>query len=107
MVKRNTGRKRSGRTLPAGYTVEAAGVMAVVFFTIMILVGHAFRIHAETTEVFLLHESVERMRHAIESADEKEITMDAQGCGWSLTISAPVFRPENTLRAWSLAEERK
>lgn len=93
--------------LCAGYTVEAAGVMAVVFFTIMVLIGQAFRIHAETTGVFLLHESVERTRHAIESIDEREITMDAQGRDWSRTITAPVFRPENTLRAWCLTEEKQ
>lgn len=93
--------------LRAGYTVEAAGVMAVVFFTIMVLIGQAFRIHGETTGVFLLHESVERTRHAIESIDEREITMDAQGGGWSRTIIAPVFRPENTLRAWCLTEGKQ
>lgn len=94
-------------SLPAGYTVEAAGVMAVVFFSIMVLVNQAFRIHAETTGTFGLHEAVERDRHAILHTDEDEITMETQGGAWEREITATVFRPEETLRAWSLTEEQE
>lgn len=106
-TRKNAEEKICGRSLRAGYTVEAAGVMAVVFFTIMILIGHAFRIHAEVKGIFLLHESVERTRHAMESVDEREVSMETQGRDWECSITAPVFRPENTMRAWSLTEGRK
>lgn len=94
-----------GTGLEAAYTVEAAGVMAVVLFTVMILINQAFRIHAETTGYFALHEVVERERHAVENRDEAEIVRQAEGSHWSLEITAPVYRPENSLRLWSLAED--
>lgn len=94
-----------GRGLRAGYTVEAAGVMALVLTTIMVLIGQAFRIHAETAGAFSLHEAVERKRHAIESVSGREITMEAQGERWNLKITSKVFRPEEILRMWSLVEE--
>lgn len=95
----------TGRSLAAGYTVEAAGVMAVVLFTIMILVNQAFRIHAETVGYFRLHTQVEWDRHAVENVEEDEVCRQAAGSGWELEITAPVFRPENSLRLWSLAED--
>lgn len=91
--------------LRAEYTVEAAWVMAVVFFTIMILINQAFRIHAETVGNFMLHETVEKERHAVENRDEAEVVRRAGGSQWDLEITAPVFRPENSLRMWSLAED--
>ena len=101
-------KERAGyQSLPAGYTVEAAGVMAVVFFTIMVLMNQAFRIHAETKGVFGLHEAVERERHAILHTEETEITMETQGGAWEREITAAVFRPEETLRAWSLTKEQE
>ncbi len=95
------------KELPAGYTVEAAGVMSVVLFTIMVLIGQAFQIRAETSGAFALHEAVEQKRHAVEQIEEQEITMETQGSNWQLEITAPVFRPEDDLRAWSLVEERE
>ena len=91
--------------LRASYTVEAAGVMAVVFFTIMILMNQAFRLHAETVGNFVLHAAVEQERHAVENRTEAEVVRQAEGRDWSLEITAPVFRPENSLRMWSLAED--
>ncbi len=91
--------------LRAGYTVEAAGVMATVFFVIMILMNQAFRLHAETVGYFALHERVEQERHAVENKKETEIVERADGKSWDLEITAPVFRPENSLRLWSLAED--
>lgn len=93
------------KCLRASYTVEAAGVMAVVLFTVMILVNQALSLHAETTGGFALHEEVERERHAVEQIEELDITRQAEGRQWSLEITAPVFRPENSLRMWSLAED--
>lgn len=93
------------RALAAEYTVEAAGVMAVVLFTIMILMNQAFRLHAETTGYFSLHEAVEKERHAVDNRDEAEIVRKAAGSHWNLEIAAPVYRPENSLRMWSLAED--
>ncbi|MGN0158664.1 MAG: hypothetical protein ACI39W_05925 [Brotaphodocola sp.] len=93
--------------LQAGYTVEAAGVMAVVFFTLMVLIGQAFRIHAEVSGSFALHKEVEQKRHAIAQIDEQEITLETSGRDWNLEICAPVFRPEEKLRAWSLVEEQE
>lgn len=91
--------------LAAEYTVEAAGVMAVVLFTIMILINQAFRLHAETVGCFSLHEAVERERHAVDNREEAEIVRQAEGSHWDLEITAPVYRPENSLRMWSLAED--
>ncbi len=104
MKKKNGKRKQE---LPAGYTVEAAGVMSVVLFSIMVLIGQAFRIHAETKGAFGLHTAVEHKRHEIDQIEEQEIIMETSGNGWQLEICVPVFRPEDELRAWSIVEERK
>lgn len=93
------------RKVQAGYTVEAAGVMTLVLVTIMVLMNQAFRIHAETAGVFALHEAAEKKRHAIESVSEKEVIMSMHRHNWNLEITAPVFRPEETLRMWSLTED--
>ena len=90
--------------LPAAYTVEAAGVMAVVLFTIMTLIGQAFRMQAETLGIFGLHLQVETERHKIENSEEFKIIEVVEGNGWSLEFSAPVYRPEKFLRMWSLTE---
>lgn len=95
------------KSLQAGYTVEAAGVMAVVLMTIMVLMSQAFRIHAEVAGKFALHETAERMRHQIEKKDERDVTVETKGNGWELEITAPVFRPEETMRLWSLTEEKQ
>lgn len=93
------------RTVRASYTVEMAGVMAVVLFTILILLNRAFGFQAETVGYFRLHETVEKERHLIQNMEEKEIKREDSGNGWELEITAPVFRPENSLRIWSLAED--
>lgn len=95
------------KELQASYTVEASGVMSVVLFTIMVLIGQAFQIHAETSGAFALHEAVEQKRHAVEQIEEQEIIMETKGSDWQLEITAFVFRPEDDLRAWSLVEERE
>lgn len=104
-MKENKQAKKRKAALQASYTVEAAGVMATVFFIIMLLMNQAFRLHAETLGNFSLHEAVERERHAVENKKEAEVVSQAEGRDWSLEISAPVFRPENSLRLWSLAED--
>lgn len=105
MRKRRCREKQEARrTLPAVYTVEAAGVMAAVLFTIMTLIGQAFRIQAKTLGNFGLHLQVEAERHKIENSEKLKITEAAEGNGWSLEISAPVYRPERFLRMWSLTE---
>lgn len=91
--------------LPASYTVETAGVMAVVLFTIMILMGQALRLSGETRGMFQLHEQVERVRHEPEHKEDRTISIQSGGNGWNLEITAPVFRPENFLRLWSLAQD--
>lgn len=97
---------RLGRpALAASYTVEVAGVMAAVFLIIMILMNQAFRLQGETVGYFALHEAVERERHAVDNKKEAEVTKSADGNGWDLEITAPVFRPEDSLRMWSLAED--
>ena len=79
--------------------------MATVFFIIMILMNQAFRLHAETVGYFALHETVERERHLVDNKKESEVVEYADGTGWNLEITAPVFRPEDSLRMWSLAED--
>lgn len=91
--------------LRASMTVEAAGVMAVVLITLMILMGQAMNWSARASGSFALHETVERERHQIEHAEEEQIKEHANGNSWSLEITAPVFRPEKMLRMWSLAED--
>lgn len=93
------------KRLCASITVEAAGVMAVVLFTIMVLMGQAMSWSARAAGMFALHETVERERHQIEHAEERIIKRQAEGNGWNLEISAPVFRPETALRMWSLVED--
>ncbi|MGL5435906.1 MAG: hypothetical protein ACRDBO_10980 [Lachnospiraceae bacterium] len=92
------------KKLQAGYTVEAAGVMAAVLFTIMIIIRAAFSLQAEVRGIMGVHYQVEAERHAVASREEKQIEKAAQGKGWSITISAPVFRPEQSLRLWSIME---
>lgn len=97
-------RSERKRTLPGSYTVEAAGVMAVVLLTIMILLNQAFHMRAEAVGVFTVHETVERDRHALEYMNEKNINRKNSGMRWSLDLTVPVFRPEESLRLWSLME---
>lgn len=92
------------REVAASYTVETAGVMAVILLVVMILLNQAFHVRGETVGKFVVHQDVERERHLIENQDEQEITRQSQGIRWSLELTAPVFRPENSLRMWSLAE---
>lgn len=92
------------RGVKASYTIEAAGVMAIVFFVMMILLNQAFHVHAETVGCFAVHEEVERERHKIVNQEKKEIIRQAQGIRWSLQLTAPVFCPEESLRMWSLIE---
>lgn len=99
--------KRPVRSLRAVYTVEAAGVMSAVLLTVMILLTSAFQIHKEVQTAMKLHTSVEQARHAVSSVEEREIRMQADTGSGALTISAPVFRPENSLRMWSLLEGKQ
>ena len=92
--------------LRASLTVEAAGVMAVVLTTIMILMGQAISWSTRAAGTFALHETVERERHQIKHAEEAQIRRAAEGKNWNLEITAPVFRPEQALRRWSLAEDK-
>lgn len=93
------------RRLRAAYTVEATGVMAAVFFTVMLIIRAAFSLNAEVVGIMELHREVEVERHAVNNIEEAEIARSAQGNGWSMNITAPVFRPEKSLRKWSLVEE--
>lgn len=95
------------RRIRASYTVEAAGVMAAVLVTIMILLSTAFHVHEQVTGALKLHTQVEKERHETDAVKDGEVTRQAQGKGWSLEITAHVFRPEESLRMWSLAEEVK
>ena len=92
--------------LRASMTVEAAGVMAVVLTTLLVLMGQAMNWSARAAGSFALHETVERERHQIEHAEKNQVKEHANGNNWSLEITAPVFRPEKMLRMWSLAEDR-
>jgi hypothetical protein len=99
-------RKKCGvMRVQGSYTVETAGVMAVVLFTVMILLNTAFHLRVETVGEFGVHELVEKERHAVESIREEEISYQAEGQRWSLEVTAPVYRPEDSLRLWSLAEQ--
>ncbi len=92
------------RAVRASYTVEAAGVMAVVLLTVMVLLNQAFYVRTETVGEFAIHEEVERERHLISNIDEGEISRQSGGGRWRIEIISPVFRPENFLRMWSLLE---
>lgn len=96
-----------GKRIAGSYTIEAAYVMAVVFFTMMVLFDNAFHVRAETVGKFELHEQVEEERHLIENIDKGEINKKAEGQRWSLEITSPVFRPEKFMRMWSLVGDRE
>ena len=93
------------KRLRGSYTVEAAGVMAVVFFTMLVLFHQAFYMGAWTAGTFQVHQQVERERHQIVHKDERSITRGKQGQSWQADITARVFRPEESLRMWSILEE--
>lgn len=99
--------EKNRKCLPASYTVEAAGVLATVFLTTVILLTTVFHVHAEVKGMMQMHRLVEQKRHAVEYAGEQKIREQAAGRRWSLDIQAPVFRPEDSLRRWSLVEEWK
>lgn len=103
MRRRRPGRQIEMR-LDGSYTVEAAGVMSAVLLTILVLLGAAFQVHREVLESMKLHTSVEKARHAVSSIGEKEINMRRKIGDEELSITAPVFRPEDSLRLWSLLE---
>ncbi len=107
-VRQMTGKTRgalaASKELKGSYTVEAAGVMAVVLFTVMILLNQAFHVHAETVGKFALHEEAERERHQIVYRERREIRKQADGKRWGLELTVPVFCPEESLRMWSLVE---
>ncbi len=88
----------------ASYTVEAAGVFSIVLFTVFILFSEAFAIRAEAEGKLSVYEEVEYERHLIANSGDKEISRDKEGKGWSISVTQPVFRPENSLRKWSLLE---
>ena len=101
-----TKEKRTAIHAPrASAPVEAAGVLSVVLLSIMVLMSEAMRLRGETVGGFLLHEQVERERHLPENYGEKKIHRQAEGRGWNADNTVSVFRPENSLRMWSLGEE--
>lgn len=97
---------RKRRYMKAEFTVEAAGVMAAVMFTVFVLLRAALLLRAETVDIMGHHREVEIERHAIENKKESHITRQTSGPGWSLDLTAPVFRPESSLRMWSLMEAK-
>lgn len=103
-MRRERPGKRINIRLDGSYTVEAAGVMSAVLLTILMLLGAAFQVHKEVLESMKLHTSVEQARHAVSSISEKEINMRREIGNGELSITAPVFRPEDSLRLWSLME---
>ncbi len=95
------------RRLPGSYTVEAAGVFSIVLFTVLILLTEAFAVRAEAEGKLSVHEEVEYERHLIANIGEKEISRSKKGQNWSISVTLPVFRPEDSLRRWSVLEGRE
>lgn len=93
------------KKLNAGYTVEAAGVMAAVLFTMMIILRAAFSLQTEVSQMMRVHRLVEEDRHAGHNKEKKRVEKSGREGGFYVTISAPVFRPENSLRQWSIMED--
>lgn len=58
--------------LAASFTVEATMVMAVVFFSLMALVKHAYCLHDIITGNMILEESLEQARYYAESEEENQ-----------------------------------
>lgn len=108
LSKNESGKEAKGmmihQKVSGSLTVEMAGVMEIVFFSMMVLLQVAFRVRAETVGEFRVHEEVERERHEIMHIEDEEISKEGQGQLWSLKVTAPVYRPEDYLRMWSLAE---
>lgn len=106
LQKRDDTLQKRNETLQASYTVEAAGVMAVILITLMILLNEAFHVRAETAGAFQVHEAAEQERHEIAYQEESEVTGKGSGLRWGLDLTVGVFRPEESLRMWSLAERK-
>ena len=74
--------------LPGSFTLEAAGVMAMVFFSVSAVMGQAGKLHDETAGSMVLHEAVEKARHE-RDADPREVGRHA-GNIWGCSYH---FRP--------------
>ncbi len=113
------------------FTLEAAGVMAVVFFSLGAALGQAGRMHDRAAGAMVLHEAVEKARHE-KGEDPQKVGEEAQGRmglllsfpgygislgesggryqgrgeggEWSRVIEAAPFRPEKFLRMITLLD---
>lgn len=123
--------KNVRRRVKGSLTVEAACVMAMVLFSMSVMLHEAGRIHDETAGAMNLHEAVEKVRHE-KYFDGNEASHRAQrhmgrlmsfpsytveikrkygrvhgngrGGGWNRTIDVKMFRPETFLRKITLIE---
>lgn len=113
--------------------MEAAYIMAIVLFSVAVLICQAGRIHDETAGAMLLHEAVEKTRHERGLTEETaarffqecmmlrmqfpfyglELTwrgsrLDGRAAGgdWQREIQMTAFRPEAFLRQITLLEDR-
>ena len=113
------------RTLKGSYTVEAAFVMAVVFFSLAHGILWAYGVKNRTVGAMMLEEAMEWIRYDEESSlmEEAERGMErlgfqiqvesegenlrgtVAGDGWEREISMKKFRPEEFLRKISVIEE--
>ena len=129
-VKRKNPHRR--QRLTGSFTIEAACVMAIVLFSVSIVIRQAGRMHDETSGAMILHEAVEKVRHErtlqVEDAagffegcmkfrmnfasyelglkeDGKRIAGKAAGGSWQREIQMRKFRPETFLRQVTLLED--
>ncbi len=123
--------KKKERRLAGSFTLEAAWIMAMVFFSISVVFAQAGKMHDETAGAMVLHEAVEKGRHEkgaelarVGEAGQKrlrpllafpsyDISLKetngtyqglSEGGSWKRTIEMKAFRPEKFLRKITLVE---
>ena len=101
------------KTYAASYTVEASYVMAIVIFSLAILIKAAYTQCKEQTGVFKLHYVVEQLRgqeaqeeleflvsqwkgYAVREEGKVEGTLE--GSSWTKEIQVSVHNPEKLMR---------
>lgn len=107
------------KTIPAGFTVEASYVMAIVLFSLACLIGTAYRQSRQETGIMLLHFGVERLRGQegketmeVVSGNAKGTVLRKEKCaagkmqgnGWTMEIEAGLHDPEEYMRKLTIFE---
>ena len=109
-------RGNNTRKLPAGITVEASYVMAIVILSLAVLIRTAYAQWRKTAEVMDLHYHVEQARYQegevsrnlsrgmVEKRDD-EVEGYIDTGRWKKEISVKIYEPEKLLRKIAVFEQ--